>query len=73
MSSATNTLSPQRRFVSPLPEETIEQLAARTLPNEPVAAAVDKIKSWNLHIFAMRRPAGLFTGSDVIFVEPPQG
>jgi len=73
MSSATNTLSPQRRFVSPLPEETIEQLAARAMPGEPVQAAVDKIKSWNLHIFAMRRPPGLFTGSDVIFVEPPQG
>ena len=73
MTSATNTLSPQRRFVSPLPDETLEQLAARALPDEPASSAVDKIKSWNLHIFAMRRPPGLFTGSDVIFVEPPRG
>ena len=73
MSSATQTLSPQRRFVSPLPDETIEQLAARAMPGEPLQASVDKIKSWNLHIFAMRRPPGLFTGSDVIFVEPPRG
>jgi hypothetical protein len=73
MSPATQTLTPQRRFVTPLPDETIEQLAARGLPGEPLAAAVDRIKSWNLHIFAMRRPAGLLTGSDVVFVEPPLG
>jgi hypothetical protein len=73
MSTATKPLSPQRRFVSPLPDETVEQIAARAMPGESVAAAVDKIKSWNLHIFAMRRPPGLITGSDVIFVEPPRG
>lgn len=73
MSAASQPLPPKRRFVSPLPDETIEQLAARAMPNEPVAAAVDKIKSWNLHIFAMRRPPGLITGSDVVFVEPPHG
>jgi hypothetical protein len=73
MSSATSTLSPSRRFVTPLPEETVEQIAARAMPGEPTAAAVDKIKSWNLHVFAMRRPPGMFTGSDIIFVEPPRG
>jgi hypothetical protein len=73
MSSATSPLAPQRRFVTPLPEETVEQIAARAMPGEPTAAAVDKIKSWNLHVFAMRRPPGLFTGSDIIFVEPPRG
>ena len=64
-------LSPQRRFVTPGPAETIEQLAARALPQEGLEAAVDRIRSWNLHIFAMRRPAGLLLGSDVVFVEPP--
>ena len=64
-------LSRQRRFVTPGPDETVEQLAARALPGEPVEAAVDRIRSWNLHIFAMRRPPGLMLGSDVIFVEPP--
>jgi hypothetical protein len=65
------SLSPQRKFVTPAPDETLEQLAARALPG--VADAEDKIKSWNLHIFAMRRPRGLLLGSDVVFVEPPKG
>ncbi|HZZ35732.1 MAG TPA: hypothetical protein VFE03_08410, partial [Caulobacteraceae bacterium] len=62
----------QRRFVTPEPDETIEALAARAMPGEPTEAAIDKIKSWNLHIFAMRKPRGLLLGSDVVFVEPPQ-
>ncbi len=65
------SLSRQRRFVTPAPEETIEQLVARALPGVGVETAVDQIKSWNLHIFAMRRPPGLLLGSDVVFVEPP--
>ncbi len=65
-------LSPQRRFVTPLPDETLESLAARALPGEAVDAAADRIRSWNLHIFAMRRPPGLLLGSDVVFVEPPR-
>lgn len=66
------TLTVQRRFVTPLPDETVEALAARAFPGEPQDAAVEKIKSWNLHVFAMRRPRGLLLGSDVIFVEPPK-
>lgn len=66
------TLSQQRRFVTPAPDETLEQLAARALPDVPVDAAADKIKAWNLHIFAMRMPRGLLLGSDVVFVEPPR-
>jgi hypothetical protein len=42
------------------------------LPGEPAATAIDKIKSWNLHIFAMRKPRGLLLGSDIVFIEPPQ-
>jgi hypothetical protein len=67
------SLTPQRRFVTPEPDETVEHLAARALPGEALEGAVERIKGWNLHIFAMRRPPGLFTGSDIIFVEPPQG
>lgn len=67
------SLSRQRRFVTPGPDETVQELAARALPDQANAAAVDAIKSWNLHIFAMRRPAGLLLGSDVVFVEPPAG
>ena len=65
-------LSTQRRFVTPAEDESVEQLAARAMPDEPVEDAVARIKSWNLHIFAMRRPPGLLLGSDVVFVEPPQ-
>ena len=65
------TLAPQRRFVTPEPDETLEGLAARALPDEPLEAAMEQIQGWNLHIFAMRRPRGLLLGSDVVFVEPP--
>ena len=66
------TLTRQRRFVSPGADETLEALAARALPDEPLVDAMDRIRSWNLHIFALRRPRGLLLGSDVVFVEPPQ-
>jgi hypothetical protein len=65
------TLTPQRRFVTPRPDETLEALAARALPGEPLSAGIDLIRGWNLHIFAMRKPRGLLLGSDVVFVEPP--
>ena len=65
------TLAPQRRFVTPQPDETLEALAARALPAEPLEAAVEQIRGWNMHIFAMRRPRGLMLGSDVVFVEAP--
>ena len=64
-------LTTQRRFVTPKPDETLEALAARALPGEPLEAAMELIRGWNLHIFAMRRPRGLLLGSDVVFVEPP--
>lgn len=64
-------LTVQRRFVTPEPEETVEALASRAIPNEPLASAVEQIKGWNTHIFVLRRPAGLLLGSDVVFVEPP--
>ncbi len=63
-------LTAQRRFVTPGSDETLDELAARALPGE--ADGAERIKSWNLHIFAMRRPAGLLLGSDVVFVEPPR-
>jgi len=64
-------LAPQRRFTTPLPDEALEGLAARALPGTPLELALDQLKSWNLHIFLMRRPPGLLLGSDVVFVEPP--
>jgi len=67
------SLSRQRRFVTPGPDETVEVLALRALPDQPLQVSVDAIRSWNLHIFALRKPAGLLLGSDVVFVEPPIG
>lgn len=65
-------LTRQRRFVTPMAGESVQDIAARALPGEPLDSAVDQIRSWNLHIFAMRKPAGLILGSDVVFVEPPR-
>lgn len=66
-------LSRQRRFVSPEPGESLPALAARVLPDLPPAEAAEQVSSWNLHIFLLRKPAGLLLGSDVVFVEPPLG
>jgi len=67
----TATLSRQRKFVLPAPGDTLEAIAARELPGVEAAAAMEQLQAWNLHIFLMRRPAGLLTGCDVVFVEPP--
>lgn len=64
-------LSRQRLFLTPLPGEDWDALARRALPDEATAAAIDKLKSWNLQLFA-RIPPGQFLGSDVIFIEPPR-
>ena len=64
-------LSHQRLFLTPLPGEDWDALARRALPGEPTEAAIDKLKSWNLQLFA-RIPPGHFLGSDVIFIEPPR-
>jgi hypothetical protein len=64
------SLTPQRRSVSPEPDETFAQLVRRVFPNDDPAATEEKLKSWNLHIF-LRRPSGLLLGSDVVFVEAP--
>jgi hypothetical protein len=65
-------LSPQRKFISPQPGDTIESIAAREMPDLALDEAVAQLTSWNLHIFLMRSPHGLITGSDVVFLEPPQ-
>jgi hypothetical protein len=57
--------------VTPIPGEDWAALAARVLPAEPVGEAIQKLRSWNLHLLA-RIPPGQFLGSDVLFVEPPR-
>jgi hypothetical protein len=49
----------------------MESIAARELPGVAPATAMEQLQAWNLHIFLMRRPPGLLTGCDVVFVEPP--
>ena len=65
------TLTQQRAFTTAASGEDWAGIAARVLPDEATESAVEKLKSWNLHLFA-RRPPGSFLGSDVIFVEPPR-
>jgi hypothetical protein len=60
-----------RRFVTPIPGEDWTAVARRTLPDLAPDQAIERLKSWNLHLFA-RIPPGQILGSDVIFVEPPQ-
>ena len=64
-------LSECRKFISPEPGDDWDAIAARVLKDEAVDAAITKLKSWNLHLFA-RMPPGEFLGSDVIFTEPPR-
>ena len=64
-------LPPKRAFTSPEPGEDWKALAARVLPGESPESAIEKLRSWNLHLFA-RNPPGEFTGSDVVFIEPPR-
>ena len=48
------------------------QLATLVRSGLPLEEAVQNLTSWNLHIFLMRQPHGLVTGSDVVFLEAPQ-
>lgn len=63
-------LTPQRAFMSPAAGDDWKKVVARVLPDEEPEAAIEKMRSWNMHLFA-RNPPGEFTGSDVIFIEPP--
>lgn len=65
------SLTRQRVFVTPEPDETFVQLIARVMPEADADSALEKLKSWNLHIF-LRRPSGVLLGSDIVFVEPPR-
>ena len=66
MTATPPPIAPSRRFLTPLPEETVEAIAVRA------SAPADDIQRWNPHIFATRRPPGLITGSDIVFIEPPR-
>ncbi|MBL6715500.1 MAG: hypothetical protein ISQ03_03940 [Pseudomonadales bacterium] len=63
-------LSAGRAFTAPEPGEDWAALATRVLPELPQDEALEKLQSWNLHLFA-RHPRGQFLGSDVVFTAPP--
>ena len=71
-------LSQIRRSVHPGGDETWESIAQRELGDLSPAEAVQKLQSWNLHVF-MRPKARIGTAragnpilpSDVIFLEAP--
>jgi hypothetical protein len=68
---STPVRSARRAFTTPEPDDDWGSLARRVLPDVAQEAAVQQLRSWNLHLFA-RNPPGEFLNSDVIFVEPPR-
>ena len=64
------TLSRARRFTAAHPAEDWHDIARRALPELDTDAALEALKSWNLHLF-LRQPGGRILGSDVIFTEAP--
>ena len=69
-----DSLSHQRRWISPQPGDTLASVAARELPNVPPADALKQLGSWNLHVVIRPLaglPPGSLLGSDIIYLEPP--
>ena len=66
-------LSPTRRSCRPQPNDTLETLAARELPELPVDEAVALLKEWNPHLGFGRRNFQYLLVSDLVFVEPGGG
>ncbi|SFR88672.1 hypothetical protein [Sphingomonas jatrophae] len=67
---STGSPPPARRFVQPRAGDDWPAIAARELPDLPQNEAVERIKSWNLHL--VFRPVSVITPSDILFVEPPR-
>ena len=73
---AVSELSRVRGSVVPSMGDTWADIAGRVLPGLPVAEAVGRLQSWNLHVFMRAASLGKgqahpFLPSDVIFLEPP--
>lgn len=64
-------LSASRRFTAPLPGEDLAAIAARCLPDRTPEEGMERLQSWNLHLFA-RQPSGRVLGADIVFLEPPR-
>ena len=78
--STLDKLSPQRKSIFPLGDDTWESVATRELADTPLSDAVGMLQSFNLHVF-MRpsapsdspRVGNPLLPSDVIFLEAPLG
>ena len=61
-----------RRYINPLPGDTLTTLASRELPG--VVGGDQQLLSWNMHlatrIFPVGKP-GEVLPSDIIYLEPP--
>ena len=61
-----------RRYINPLPGDTLTSLAARELPG--VVGGDQQLLSWNMHlamrVFPVGKP-GEVLPSDIIYLEPP--
>ncbi len=64
------TLKRARAFTTAQPGEDLAAVAVRCLPDQTPEAALEALRSWNLHLFA-RQPSGIVLGADVVFTEPP--
>ncbi|MES2496473.1 MAG: hypothetical protein V4618_10175 [Pseudomonadota bacterium] len=65
----STALPPRRRFIQPESGDDWPRIAARVMPDVPVEAAIEQLKSWNL--FLVFRPVSVITPSDILFIEPP--
>lgn len=66
----STNLASVRRFIQPESGDDWPAIAARVLPDQPAEAAIEQLKSWNLHL--VFRPVSVITPSDIVFVEPPR-
>jgi hypothetical protein len=63
---------PSRSYVFPEPGDTLGDLAARLLPDQP--DGVQLLMSWNLHLIMRPFPvgeAGEVLCTDIVYLEPP--
>jgi hypothetical protein len=72
MSDRPDTTDTSRRYIFPEPGDTLGDVAARHLPDQPDGAQL--LMSWNLHLIMRPFPvgdAGEVLCTDIVYLEPP--
>ncbi len=64
-------LAPLRRSVRPQAQDTLETLAQRELPDQPLESAVESLRAWNPHLGFGRRNYQYLLVSDIIYLDAP--